>query len=144
MQVAGLPVFKRFTTGFGSFGVGMSEDSHKPLHWVGRLYSWRQWLATAAVAVFASWLVYSIVFGHNGTMVYRQKVSEYHQLETEVQQARAENDRLQQRIKSLKTDPQTIEKEAREQFRYARPGELIYMLPTPKAPPAPPATAQKR
>ena len=36
---------------------------------------------------------------------------------------------VMQTIKSLKSDPNAIEKEAREQLRYARPGEVIYVVP---------------
>ncbi len=108
------------------------------------LYFCRHWLAMAAVVAFACALSYHVIFGANGMMAYRQKVSEFHHLQKEIQQSQAENERLQQRIKQLKSDPQAIEREAREQFRYARPGELIYVLPAPK-PPEPPATntAQK-
>jgi cell division protein FtsB len=123
----------------------MSKNWQMALRWVARLYSWRQWVATAAVAFFAAWFFYGVVFGPNGTVAYRQKVNEYKQLQQEVQQAQTENERLQQHIQSLKSDPQAIEKEAREQFRYARPGELIYVLPAAKTPAPPaPATAQKR
>ncbi len=40
-----------------------------------------------------------------------------------------ENRRLDAEIKALKSDPKAIEKEAREQLRYAKPGEVIYLLP---------------
>ena len=40
-----------------------------------------------------------------------------------------ENQRLDAEIKALKSDPKAIEKEAREQLRYAKPGEVIYLLP---------------
>ncbi|MGA2989420.1 MAG: septum formation initiator family protein [Candidatus Korobacteraceae bacterium] len=112
---------------------------------IAHLYSRRQWLATAAVVLFAGGLCYRVVFGANGMMAYRQKLSEYKQLQRQIQQSQAENEKLQQRIRQLKSDPQAIEKEAREQFRYARPGELIYVLPAPTVPnPPSAATAQKR
>ncbi len=107
---------------------------------IAPLYSRRRWLATAAIALFAAGLCYHVIFSANGMMAYRQKVKEYKQLQQAVQQSQAENERLQEHIKQLKSDPQAIEKEAREQFRYARPGELIYVLPPPK-PPSPPSTA---
>jgi cell division protein FtsB len=40
-----------------------------------------------------------------------------------------ENRRLDGDIRALKSDPKAIEKEAREQLRYAKPGEVIYLLP---------------
>ena len=108
------------------------------------LTSRRQWLATGCAAVFAVWLFYHVMFAANGMMAYRQKVHEYERLQQEVKQAQAENERLRQRVTSLKTDPQAIEKEAREQLKYAKPGELIYVLPAPKVQSTPAtATAQK-
>jgi cell division protein FtsB len=77
----------------------------------------RRLLATAAVGVLGLMLGFHIAFGQNGMISYMHK--------------REESRKLQQQIKSLKTDPKTIEREAREQLRYARPGEVIYTLPAP-------------
>ena len=104
------------------------------------LYSHRQWLATGVFAALTAGFCYHVVFGANGMLAYRQKVAEYHQLQQQIQQAQVENEKLQERIKQLKSDPQAIEREAREKFRYARPGELIYLLPAPE-PPNPPSKA---
>jgi cell division protein FtsB len=52
---------------------------------------------------------------------------------------------LDAEIKALKSDPKAIEKEAREQLRYAKPGEVIYLLPEQRGPqtaPPPPQSAQ--
>ena len=40
-----------------------------------------------------------------------------------------ENARLRVRVEKLKSDPDAIEREAREKLHYARPGEVIYTLP---------------
>lgn len=105
----------------------------------GMLYPRRHWLATAGVGLFAALIFYHVLFGTNGMIAYRHKMKEYKQVQQELQQAQAENERLQQRIKALKSDPEAIEKEAREQLKYAKPGEVIYVLPAPK--PTVPATA---
>ncbi|HXE90196.1 MAG TPA: septum formation initiator family protein [Terriglobales bacterium] len=109
-----------------------------------RLFSARRKLATAGIALLAALMAAHVVFGANGMVVYYGKRSEYRRLEKEVQQLQAENERITQQIKALKTDPATIEREAREQLRYARPGEVVYVLPAEEPPPAVPATAQKR
>jgi len=50
----------------------------------------------------------------------------------------SENQKLQGRVKSLKSDPATIEKIAREEMGLARPGEYIFKLPPrPDDSPAP-------
>jgi cell division protein FtsB len=116
--------------------------------WVQRSWEWfyrsRRKLATLAVGLLALQVAWHVVFGANGAVVYQQKRTELRKLEQDTQQVRVENQQLQQRIQALKSDPKTIEKEAREQLRYARPGEVIYTVPQP-APPPPPAnaTAQK-
>jgi len=96
------------------------------------LYRWRRKLATGGVSVLALMLAYHVVFGQNGWVAYHQKKQEFQRLQTEVQQMQTENDNVAQQIKSLKTDPKAIEKEAREQLRYAKPGEVIYVMPAPK------------
>ena len=83
------------------------------------------------------------MFGANGMVVYRQKKAEYVNLQDEIRGLQQENDRYTDQIKSLQTDPKTIEKEAREQLHYARPGEVVYVSPPP-APPAKPETNSAR
>jgi len=108
--------------------------------WAG----WKHRLATAGVSFIAVYVAYFVIFGANGWLAYRQKKVEYLKLQHEVEQIKAENEKLNGNIKSLKSDPKAIEKEAREQLRYAKPGEVIYVMPERKTPaPAPPATAKK-
>lgn len=106
-------------------------------------YRARRKLATAGVGVLAVLLFFHVVFGANGFLAYQKKKAQYRTLEQDVQKVQKENEDLTQRIKALKTDPATIEKEAREQLRYARPGEIVYTYPQPPQRPAPPVAAQK-
>jgi len=55
--------------------------------------------------------------------------------EKELNRLGAENSQLQDDVKSLKTDPRSIEKIARDDLRLARPGEIIINSPQPQAPP---------
>lgn len=107
------------------------------------LHGIRRRMATAAVAAFTVWLFVHVMFGANGMVVYRQKRAEYLGLQTEIRSLQLENDRYSGQINSLQTDPRTIEKEAREQLHYARPGELVYVSP-PSPPPAKPETNSAR
>lgn len=107
------------------------------------LYASRRRLATTAVGVLTVWLFVHVMFGANGMVVYRQKRSEYQDLQKEIDSLQRENDHYTDQIKALKTDPETIEKEAREQFHYTRPGEVVYVAPPP-AHPQPPSTAAAR
>ncbi len=106
-------------------------------------YSVRRRLATAGVGVLTVWLFLHVTFGANGMVVYRQKKAEYQSLQRQIDNLQTENDLYTGRIKALETDPKAIEKEAREQLHYARPGEVVYVTPAP-APPEPAATAAAR
>jgi cell division protein FtsB len=94
--------------------------------WVQRS---RRLLATAAVGVLGLMLGFHIAFGQNGMISYMHKREESRKLEQQINELQQENARVSKEIESLKTDPKTIEREAREQLRYARPGEVIYTLP---------------
>jgi len=89
----------------------------------------RRRLATLGVGLLLAVVAYHVVFGANGLFVYQQKRSEARSLQQQIQTLQNQNLILEQRNKALKSDPQTIEKEARENLHYARPGEVIYTIP---------------
>ena len=103
-----------------------------------RIYALRRRIATIAVGVLAASLFVHVMFGANGMVVYKQKRAEYQELHKQIVQVQQENDRYTQQIEGLKTNQTAIEKEAREQLGYAKPGEYVYVPPT-LAKPAPPA-----
>jgi len=105
-------------------------------------------LASAAFVVIAVCMFTHVLLGDNGWISYRQKKAEYQRLQQDLQKMDTENQRLDSEIKALKSDPKAIEKEAREQLRYAKPGEVIYLLPESAAPHAaqpqqPPESAKR-
>jgi cell division protein FtsB len=104
-----------------------------------RLYTLRRRIATVAVMVLAASLFVHVMFGANGMVVYKQKRAEYQALRKQIVQVQQENDRYTQQIQGLKSDQTSIEKEAREQLGYAKPGEYVYVPPTPPKH-APPVT----
>jgi cell division protein FtsB len=108
------------------------------------LYRARRRLATMGVAIVTLWLFLHVMFGANGMVVYRQKRAEYQNLGREIDQLQKENVRYSSQIKALQTDPETIEKEAREQLHYARPGEVVYVSPAPPAVPVPSTNAAQK
>jgi cell division protein FtsB len=103
---------------------------------IQRLYRGRHKLATAAVGALLCLLGYHAIFGANGFLAFHQKTNESQKLDREIQALQQDNVRRQEEIKALKSDPQAIEKEARQQLRYARPGEVVYTLPAPTPTPA--------
>ena len=94
-------------------------------------YGFRRRLATWGLFLFAALLAVHVIFGTNGWMAYEQKKAEYRKVTQDVQQIQQDNDQLREQIKALKTDPKAIEKVAREQLKYAKPGETVYVMPTP-------------
>jgi cell division protein FtsB len=108
--------------------------------WSWLALEWRR-LGTAAAVVLIVGLVLHAMYGANGMVAYRQKRAEMQALQSEVDRLQKENNHQADEIRSLKSDPAAIEKEAREQLRYARPGEIILVAPEP---PRPAATGQAR
>jgi len=87
------------------------------------------------------------IFGTHGVLAMRRSQAEARKIQQEINQLDAENKKLQNHVKDLKTDPSTMECIAREDFGLARPGELIFKTqprPTDPAHPAPqqPCSAQ--
>ncbi|MGD0416176.1 MAG: septum formation initiator family protein [Terriglobales bacterium] len=108
--------------------------------WSWLAVEWRR-LGTAAAVLLIAGLLLHAMFGANGMVVYRRKRTEMQALESEVERLQKENSQYADQIKSLKSDPAAIEKEAREQLHYTRRGEVVYVAPDP--PPKPPTGRAK-
>ena len=108
-----------------------------------QIYRLRRRIATIAVAVLAVSLFVHVMFGANGMVVYKQKRADYQTLRKQIVEVQKENDRYTQRVQDLKSDQTAIEKEAREQLGYAKPGEYVY-VPGEPAKPSPPANHSAR
>lgn len=94
-------------------------------------------LSMIGLAVVLCLSAYYVVFSANGLMVYREKRRTSQDLDRQIKTLQQQNGAMEQEIKALKSDPKTIEKEARERLHYTRPGEVVYSLPTTPATPAP-------
>jgi len=99
-----------------------------------RLYVLRRRIATVGVAVLTVTLLAHVVLGANGMVAYRQKRAEYDALQKQIVTVQLENERYTEQIQGLKGDEKAIEKEAREQLRYAKPGEYVYVETAPEKP----------
>ncbi len=108
------------------------------------LYGARRRLATFGVALLTVWLSLHVMLGANGMVVYRQKRAEYQTLQKEIDAIQKENARYSAQVEGLRTDPKMIEKEAREQLHYARPGEFVYVSPAPPQPQSPGTNAAQK
>src|SRR5882672_10168982 len=108
--------------------------------WTWIALEWRR-VGTVAALILTLGLVLHAMFGANGMVVYQQKQAERLTLQSEVERLQKENDQYVDGIKALKTDHRAIEREAREQLHYTRPGEYVYVAPDP--PPKPPTGSAK-
>jgi cell division protein FtsB len=106
-----------------------SESS--PLH--ERALTWAQHIwrpVGTSVAVSLILLVgWGVVNGKHGLSAWQQQRVTDMQLKKEIDDLQQENARLRDHVERLKSDPNAIEHEAREQLHYAKPGEVIYTLP---------------
>lgn len=99
--------------------VRLYERSHK---------GWRK-VATGAAALLALAMGYHVIFGQNGLTAYQQKRQDAQSLDHQLRSLQKENDQLKGHVDRLKSDPNAIEHQAREELHYTRPGEVIYTLP---------------
>jgi cell division protein FtsB len=100
------------------------------------IYRMRRILATLCIAVLAVSIGYRVVFGANGMKVWQSKRAEIEELEKDIGRRKTEHDQLQHRVDGLQRgDPAVIEKEAREQLGYVKPGEVVLFEQKAKADP---------
>lgn len=66
------------------------------------------------------------VFGTHGVLAMRQSQKEAQGIRKDISRLDEENQRLQNRVKALKTDPAAIERIAREEMKLSRQGEVIF------------------
>ena len=110
--------------------VRLYERSHK---------GWRK-IATGAAALLALGMGYHVIFGQNGLTAFQQKRQDAQSLDRQLHSLQKENEQLKGHVDRLKSDPNAIEHQAREELHYTRPGEVIYTLP---AAPSTPGTASE-
>jgi cell division protein FtsB len=83
-------------------------------------------MALALAAGATAGLVAIVVFGSRGMLHLQTLTSEQDELNRRVALLLHENEQLRERIHRLRTDDRTLERLAREQLGFTRPGEVIY------------------
>ena len=79
------------------------------------------------------------LFGDRGLLELLQMREEVESLDREIEMLRAENQKILEEIRSLKTSPLVVERLARENLGLVKPGEVVLLIRgTGDAPPAPP------
>jgi cell division protein FtsB len=72
---------------------------------------------------------YRVVFGPNGTIVYKAKQAEYQKLQREIDEQNELHKSLEDQVRALQGDPRAIEREAREKLGFVKPGEIVLVQP---------------
>jgi cell division protein FtsB len=98
------------------------DGAEKPVN------SLRRGLLLALVLLFVAFAAHEI-FGQNGWFALRQQRRQMEAIQRQIQQLKQQNDQLEKDIHGLQSDPSAIERYAREQMHFARPGEIIYTFP---------------
>jgi cell division protein FtsB len=101
---------------------------------------WRP-VGTGVAVILALLVTWHVIYGNHGLSVWQQKRAEDRALQREIKDLQQENAQMRQQIERLNSDPDAIEREAREKLHYAKPGEVIVTLPDqsqaqPQTPPA--------
>jgi cell division protein FtsB len=96
-------------------------------------YRMRRVLATLCIGVLAVFIGYKVIFGANGMKIYEGKRAEAVRLQQQIDQEKIKNEQLQHQVDNLqREEPNAIEKEAREQLGYVKPGEIVLVEPQAK------------
>ena len=99
--------------------MGKIRDIFKGPH---RNFAWFATVTTGLFLIF--WLV-----GSGNTFIHWAKAGlEIRRQEKLIEEYERQNAEMDSRIKMIKTDKDTLEKFAREQFNFAVPGEDVYIV----------------
>jgi len=84
-------------------------------------------LAVFGLLTFAVLLL--AVFNDKGLLEVHAQAKKLSAIETDIGKLDAENKQLTSDIQSLRSDPSTIEKFAREELKLVKPGEIVLVTP---------------
>jgi cell division protein FtsB len=102
----------------------------------------RRVLATLCLAALTTIVGYKVIYGANGMKVWQSKRAEAQQLQRDIERMQSEQQELQRRVNALqRAEPDAIEREAREQLGYVKPGEVVLFEQRAKPYPSTPAVA---
>lgn len=100
-------------------------------HWTQQM--WRP-IGTAVAVALIFLVAWGVVNGRHGLSAWEQQRVKDKELRKQIEDLQQENAKLREHVQHLKSDPDAIEHEAREQLHYAKPGEVIYTLPAQPQP----------
>jgi cell division protein FtsB len=84
-------------------------------------------LAVCGLLTFAMLLL--AVFNDKGLLEVHAQAKKLSAIESDIGNLQTENNQLNSEIQSLRSDPNTIEKFAREELKLVKPGEIVLVTP---------------
>lgn len=93
----------------------------------------RQYGRTLLIIFVVALFVHDI-FGTHGFLAMQRTKKEILKVQTDLDRLNAENQRLADDVKALKSDPHKIESIARDELGLAKPGEVIIKIPQGQQP----------
>jgi len=91
--------------------------------------SLRQRIALVAAAIVSAALVGAVVFGSHGLLHLRALKSEERAISQRIAGLLLESRQLRYRLQRLRSDDRYLERLAREELGFVRPGEIVYRFP---------------
>ena len=95
---------------------------------LAKAQQWWRPAGTAVAVLLALMVTWHVIHGQHGLSVWEQKRAEDRALQQEIIELQQENAQMRRQVDRLKSDPEAIEREAREKLHYAKPGEVIVTL----------------
>jgi cell division protein FtsB len=77
------------------------------------------------------YLLSSFILGEMGLIKYYRMKSQYNALTKEIAALKQDNAKMAREVRALKTDPDHLERIARDKLGLARPGEIVYYYGEP-------------
>ena len=99
----------------------------RTLSWAQRLWRPAGTVIAVALALLVTW---HVIYGRHGISVWQQKRAEDRALQQEIKSLQQENERMRQQVQRLQSDPEAIEREAREKLHYTKQGEVVVAMPS--------------
>jgi len=88
----------------------------------------------AILIIFVVALFVHNIFGTHGFLAMQRTKKEIQKVQADIDRLNAENQRLADDVKALKSDPHKIESIARDELGLAKPGEVIIKIPQGQQP----------
>src|SRR5215831_13938134 len=98
---------------------------NEPLHWRALWHNYGRIVLALLIAA----LVVHDVFGTHGYLALRRTKHEIENVQKDIARLNKENAELTEEVQELRTDPNKIEKIARDGLGLAKPGEVIIKIP---------------